>query len=183
MKGLVFSELMDMVEAEHGLAVLQDVLDQAQPSSGGAYSAVGNYDHQELVSILGVLSRKVHQPLPDLLRRFGEVLFGRFVIKYPDFFVAPQNTFEFLSTVDRTVHLEVRKLYEKAELPHFDYEYPAPDHMVVVYRSCRPLADLAEGLILGCAKHYRESIDIERFDIPDETQSHSRFHIKRRSPQ
>ncbi|MNY76012.1 hypothetical protein D3C86_2154630 [compost metagenome] len=35
------------------------------------------------------------------------------------------------------------------------------------YRSARPFADLAEGLIAGCINHYGEKIDVTREDLSD----------------
>jgi hypothetical protein len=37
--------------------------------------------------------------------------------------------------------------------------------MLFDYRSSRPLADLAEGLIAGCMDHYGERVRIERMPL------------------
>jgi len=179
-KGLVFTEFMDMVEATYGLDMLDQLLDETQPASGGAYTAVGTYDHNELVAMLGCLSRRIQAPLPQLLRDFGEQLFGRFVERYPEFFVAPRNSFEFLATVDDTVHGEVRKLYPNAELPSFAFVPDGVDRVTMTYRSCRPFGDLAEGLIAGCAKHFGETLDISREDLSRNDETHIRFNLQRR---
>jgi len=47
----------------------------------------------------------------------------------------------------------------------------------MVYRSSRPFADLAEGLILGCAEHFGERIAIAREALPGE--SGVRFSLER----
>jgi hypothetical protein len=36
------------------------------------------------------------------------------------------------------------------------------------YKSTRPLADLAQGLILGCIAYFKEDIDIQRVDVASE---------------
>ncbi len=80
-----------------------------------------------------------------------------------------------MMNVESYVHVEVRKLYPDAELPYFECEAPDEKHMVMTYRSTRPLADLAEGLIAGCAAHFGETIDIAREDLPGERGTHVRF--------
>ena len=50
MKGIVFTEFLDLVEAKFGAEVLEEMLDAADLKSGGAYTAVGYYDHAEMGS-------------------------------------------------------------------------------------------------------------------------------------
>ena len=42
MKGLIFNELLDFVERHAGSTMLEEVLEEADLASGGAYTAVGN---------------------------------------------------------------------------------------------------------------------------------------------
>ena len=55
MKGVVFTEFVEMVEARFGLPMLDRIIEAAQLPSGGAYSAVGTYDHGEMVQLVGAL--------------------------------------------------------------------------------------------------------------------------------
>ena len=41
MKGMLFTALLELIEAEFG----SDVLDDVKPASGGIYTSVGTYDH------------------------------------------------------------------------------------------------------------------------------------------
>jgi len=54
MKGIVFTELFDMVEDKFSPDMLDDVLDGCTLESGGAYTTVGTYDHKELLEIVRV---------------------------------------------------------------------------------------------------------------------------------
>ena len=49
----------------------------------------------------------------------------------------------------------------------------------MLVRSPRGLADLAEGLIRGCAAHYREPIELEREDLSAGRGQNVRFYIHR----
>ena len=49
MKGMIFTEFLDMVEERFGLAVADRIIEAGGSSTGGAYTAVGTYDHREMV--------------------------------------------------------------------------------------------------------------------------------------
>jgi hypothetical protein len=84
---------------------------------------------------------------------------------------------EFLKQVDGQIHAEVRKLYPDAELPRFAVVAHEPGRLVVDYASCRPLADLAVGLIQGSSAFYGERVRIDRREVDDEQGSRQRFEI------
>ena len=165
MKGVVFTEFMEMMDCRFGPELTERVLEAAHPPSGGIYTAVGTYDHTELLALVEQLSHEVGLPAATLVREFGHYLFGRFVKSYPRFFENVHSAFDFIEQVDNHVHVEVLKLYPGAELPSFRSERPDDRRMLFDYRSSRPLADLAEGLIAGCADHYGERMDIERLPL------------------
>jgi hypothetical protein len=143
------------------------IIDKANPPSGGAYTAVGFYDHREMVALVGALGEATGRPVPDLIKTFGRHLFGRFVQVFPGFFQDVPDAFSFLSGIETRIHAEVLKLYPDAELPTFDYSQPAADTMVLDYKSRRPFADLAEGLLEGCIAHFGDRIALVRQDRPD----------------
>ena len=61
--------------------------------------------------------------------------------------------------------MEVLKLAPDSELPTFQHERLSDDSMTMIYRSKRCFADLAQGLMEGCAKHFDEDIDIARENL------------------
>ena len=69
----------------------------------------------------------------------------------------------------------MRKLYPEAELPSFACDTPAPGRLSLTYRSARPFAVLAEGLIRGCVDHFGEAVDIEVEDLSGGTGTAARF--------
>lgn len=164
MKGVVFTEFLEMVEDRFSPDMADQIIEGSDLPSGGVYTAVGTYDHAEMVALVSCLSSETQMPVPDLLKVFGEHLFGRFVAGFPHFFKDATTSFQFLSSVEGYIHVEVRKLYPDAELPTIDCETPQSDLLTLVYRSSRGLADLAEGLIRGCIAHFGESIAVTRED-------------------
>jgi len=179
MKGIVFSEFIEMVENRFSPEIADEIIVAANLPSGGMYTAVGTYDHGEMLALVAQLSGRTNTPSADLVQTFGTYLFGRFYDLYPAFFVGVDCTFDFLSQIEEHVHAEVRKLYPDAELPKFDIDRPDADTLEMTYRSRRPFADLALGLIRGCAAHYEEHLAIEQFDLSEEGRTHVRFTLRR----
>lgn len=180
MKGLVFTEFVEFVEKQHGLDTADRMFSGCDLPSGGIYTAVGTYDHRELVSLLGNLVGLTGTPAPVLLKSFGAHLLTCFVAAYPEYFRQAATLFGFLQSVHGHIHVEVRKLYPDAELPSFAYEQPSPDVLHMTYTSTRGLADLAEGLIDAAIVHYAEPVDLTREDGRPEPQA-TRFTLTRRA--
>nr|WP_319267273.1 heme NO-binding domain-containing protein [uncultured Draconibacterium sp.] len=162
MKGLVFREFLEMVEKEYGYETVDTIIEKSEVPSEGVYTSVGTYHHSEMFALVTELSKITKLDADKLLFTFGEYVFGVFTKAYPVFFVDKKSSFEILADVEGTIHVEVLKLYPEAELPTFSIEEETTDMMVMIYRSQRKLADFAEGLIHGCAKHFDEKITISK---------------------
>jgi hypothetical protein len=180
MKGIVFTEFLEMVESRFSPEMSDAIITAANPPSGGAYTAVGTYDFRELVSLVAELSKRTSTPVPDLLKAFGVHLFGQFVAGFPEFFEGDFTALSFLKSVEGVIHVEVRKLYPDAELPTFECASRGPSHLSMTYRSTRPLGDFAEGLILGCIRHYGEDIALARENLACGEETCVRFELTRR---
>ena len=168
MKGIVFTELLELVEEKFGYEVVDRMISSANLENDGAFTAIGTYDHNDLLRMVVALSDESGLPVPALVNAFGRHLFKTFSKNYNDKIAGFESSFQLLEKVEGFIHVEVRKLYPDAELPKFVYARPAEDQLEIVYRSTRPFADLCEGLIQQCVEHFGESIDIEREDLSDD---------------
>lgn len=160
MKGIVFTEFLDMVESQFGYEVVDHILTESKLESNGIYTAVGTYPHSEIVQLLMNLSDKVGVDPALLLKAFGKYLFDTFLKGYPQFFSAVDNAFDFLHSIDKHIHVEVLKLYPDATLPKFESHQVDDQTMVMTYSSERKMAALAEGLIEKSIVHYNEECEI-----------------------
>lgn len=179
MKGTIFTELMEMVETTWSLDMVDTIIERAGVASGGAYTAVGNYPHQEILALVAALSTETGVAAPDLVRAFGKHLFGRFTVCYPRFLEGMSGSFQVLSGIENAIHAEVRKLYPDAELPTFEVEHH-DKRMILTYFSDHPFADLAHGLIEGCVTHFGENIEIRREAVADLPGAQARFILTQR---
>ena len=159
MKGIVFTEFLELVENEFGLEVVQQIIDECELDTEGIYTSVGTYSHKDMFKMVGKLSEIKGIPVPALLTVFGEYFFTTLKDKYPVFVEKP-NLFSFLNSIDQYIHPEVLKLYPDAELPRFEAEIKSDNEMTLDYMSSRKMSDLAIGLIKGAAKHFKEDVDI-----------------------
>ncbi|MBV6645107.1 MAG: heme NO-binding domain-containing protein [Cyclobacteriaceae bacterium] len=178
MKGIVFTEFLQFIENHHGYEIVDEVIQQSSLSTGGAYTAVGSYPFEELVSLLTKTSTLTSTTASDLLRSFGHHLFQTFLSAYPQFFEGITSSFQILSTLESKIHPEVRKLYPDAELPKFDVEEMNQASMTLLYQSSRKMSDLALGLIEACLQHFGEDGDIA-IQLQDDEGEIVRFIINR----
>lgn len=161
MKGVVFTEFLELVEDQFGLEMVDGIISDAKLENDGAYTAVGTYHHAELVRLVVALEKHSQIAIPDLLKTFGKHLFQRFSETYPILFDGIDNAFDFLAGVHGHIHVEVRKLYPEAELPDISAEKTDQNTLKLHYKSSRPFADFAEGLVRGCIEYYGEPHQIQ----------------------
>jgi hypothetical protein len=181
MKGVVFTELLEMVEARFSLGVVDRMITRAAPASGAHYTSVGTYPSAELMGLVAALSAETSIPAPALVKQFGGHLLRRFTQSHSTFFESAPTAFALLASVEGYIHVEVKKLYPDAELPSILCVPEGPDHMLLTYRSPRCLADLAEGLIAACVEHYAEHVTIAREDLSEGSGAVVRFTLTRTS--
>ncbi len=175
MKGVVFTEFLELVEDKFGFEMMDDIIVESDLGHDGAYTAVGTYHHSEMVKLVSTLSQRSQVPVPDLLKTFGQHLFKRFSITYPDLFDGVSNSFDFLLRVHNHIHVEVKKLYPEAELPDINASLVDDDHLVLHYQSTRPFADFAEGLVLGCVAFFEDNMCVS---VSDKTDDNTRCTIQ-----
>lgn len=176
MKGIVFTEFLGMSEALYGYKLVDELIEESNLPSKGIYTTVGTYDHAEIVSLLINLSKKVNVPPNILLKTFGNHLFIALEKNYPHFFVGTKKSFDLLRQVDSHIHVNVKKLYPDAQLPHFEVVDVDDKTLWMDYYSDRNMGDLAYGLIEQCIVYYGEKATISQ-QILEEKGNAIRFEI------
>jgi hypothetical protein len=53
MKGIVFTEFLELVENEFGLEVVQQIIDECELETDGIYTSVGTYSHKDMFNMVG----------------------------------------------------------------------------------------------------------------------------------
>ena len=161
LKGVVFTEFLELVEDAFGLDVVDRIIEVADTPTAGAFTSVGTYDHSELIALVGALSVEVDTPVVELLHTFGKHLFGVFVHQFPELFEGVQTALQFVMQIEEYIHVEVRKLYPDAELPTFEHEVLEDGSLELTYTSTRPFSEFARGLLMGCVEHFGGGVEVE----------------------
>lgn len=162
MKGMVFTEFIELIERSYSPEFADDLIDQCDLPSRGVYTSVGNYDHREMVSLVSALHRRTGRPVSELLHWFGLNLFDALAAGFPVFFEGKTHPFDVLVGIETVIHTEVRKIYPDAELPSFDVSVPAGGALQLDYHSPRCMDDVAHGLIDGCIAHFSVPVTLTR---------------------
>ncbi len=163
MKGIVFTEFLELVENKFGLDVVNKIIEGCELDTDGIYTSVGTYSHKDMFKMVAKLSELQNIPVSDLLEIYGEHFFDVLSNGYPQFMDQP-NAFVFLESIDNYIHPEVLKFYPEAELPSFEAKNNGENEMTLLYKSSRKLSDFAVGLIKGATAYYNEKVVIEKLN-------------------
>ncbi|PPD05126.1 MAG: hypothetical protein CTY29_02360 [Methylobacter sp.] len=161
MKGIIFTEFLNFVSELYGEDTVDDMLEESALASGGAYTSVGSYPHEEFHSLCLALEHQTQTPVRRILHDFGIRLSVTFVQKYAAFFCRCSHYFDFIESIEDYIHKEVRKLYPDAELPSFKICERTTERLVVEYTSPRRLCALAEGLFEGTALYFDKKVLVQ----------------------
>lgn len=175
MKGSIFVAFCKMVEERFSAEMMDDIIVETNPPSGGAYTTVGNYSHDEIMNYVHAMSARTGMTPPALVRAFGFYLFEYLAAGHRQLVDEASGAIPFLYDLERRIHAQVRKLYPDAALPRFVCDLDSRGRLIMHYRSERPMADLAEGLIEAAISHFGETITVERDDVPGEESFAARF--------
>ena len=110
MKGMVFTEYIDFVTDTFGVEVCESMIDACTLTDDGAYTAVGTYDHKELVAMVVQLSEATKTPPSDLVKAYGSHLFGVLASKYASMIEGMTNSFDLLKQIGGLRDPEVNRV-------------------------------------------------------------------------
>ncbi|MFI3247109.1 MAG: heme NO-binding domain-containing protein [Ferrimonas sp.] len=162
MKGIVFTEFVDMVDQQFGFEVTEAMLERVELASGGAYTQVGDYHHGEMLQLVEALASELQQPVELLLIAYGSRLFDRLVLVHNIDLSRYVGSFDFLQQVENDIHRQVRKLYDNARPPTFEFDSISANQMQLRYHSHRGFGAVAEGLLRRCTERFEEPMNITR---------------------
>jgi hypothetical protein len=181
-KGVVFREFFNYIEAQHGDEMLDDVIVASAVPHGGAYTSVGTYPFDEMKSLVRSYTAASAQSEASVFAGFGEHCFLNWLSFLPEFFSPNRHLFDILEQVNDFHEREVRKLYPDAELPTFTTESRGDHEMVIGYHSDKQLRDFAVGVIHGAATHLRIAIDVSAEAAEDSAGRYTRIRIRMLPP-
>ncbi len=164
MKGIVFTEFLDLVEDKFGIEMVDKIISQSNLESEGVYTSIGTYKFSEMLQLLKNLNQNSGIPIDDLLLTYGEHFFSVIESSYAGLLATYKDPIEMLSSIENHIHVEVRKIYPDAELPEFIVEEKTENSLIMIYKSGRAMHHFGLGLMNKTFEHFNStaSIVIER---------------------
>lgn len=170
MKGIVFTEFLDMVETVFSADMVDELIAATRPRSGGAYLPSSHYDHREIVDMVVTLSRITEQPVESLLYAFGQHLFGRFATRCPTYFEGTEDPLDFLQRIEHVIHSNARTNHPDADEVRFAFRRQDASTLELEYLAPRGMGDLAHGLLDGCIEHFEQPVTVARRELANGTE-------------
>lgn len=167
MKGIVFTEFLDLVEAKFGLKMVDEIISKSDLETGGAYTSVGTYKFSEMLQLLQHLSANTKISIDDLLLIYGEHFFSVLEESYPGLLATYTDPIDMISSIENHIHIEVRKIYPDAELPTFEIIEKTNNSLVLLYKSSRAMHHFGLGLMNKTFEHFdaRATIVLEKLKV------------------
>ncbi|XMO86467.1 heme NO-binding domain-containing protein [Algibacter sp. AS12] len=160
MKGIVFTEFLELVEDKFGLEMVDNIINASNLDSGGVYTAVGTYSFSEMLQLLEHLSANTGISIDDLLLVYSEHFFSVLKDSYPGLLETYKDPIEMISSIENHIHVEVRKIYPDAELPTFEVVEKTENSLIVIYRSSRAMHHFGLGLMNKTFEHFNSTATI-----------------------
>jgi len=160
MKGIVFTEFLELVENKFGLEMLDAIIEASNLESEGVYTRIGTYNFSEMLSLLTNLSERTSVSIDDLLLVYGEHFFSVIEKSYFGLLNTYKDPIEMLSSIENHIHVEVMKIYPEAELPTFIVEEKTKDLLIMIYKSSRAMYYFGLGLMNKTFEHFNSSAEI-----------------------
>ena len=160
MKGIVFTEFLDLVEDKFGLEMVDKIINQSQLESQGIYTSIGTYSFSEMLQLLQNLSSNTGISIDNLLLVYAEHFFTVIEDSYPGLLSTYKDPIEMLASIENHIHVEVRKIYPDAELPTFIVEEKKQNSLIMVYKSSRAMHHFGLGLMNKTFEHFKAKATI-----------------------
>lgn len=164
LKGVVLVKLSEFVEETWGLALWDEILQEANLESEGIYTSVGQYDDQEFFALVQLVANKKELTIEQTQKAFGEWLFTELLAIAPPGAHDFVDIFEFLHGVQNIIHVEVKKLYPDVLLPEFDFLFESENTLRFHYKSPRKLCYFCEGIINGLSHHVKQEVTVSHVE-------------------
>jgi hypothetical protein len=168
MKGIVFTEFLDLVEEKFGLEMVHQIIKQSELESEGAYTAIGAYQFSEILQLLQNLSANTGISTDDLLLVYAEHFFSMIESSYPGLLASYKDPIEMIASIESHIHAEVRKIYPNAELPIFTVEEKTANSLIIIYKSSRAMHHFGLGLMNKTFEHFNSTAKIVLEKIKDD---------------
>lgn len=170
MKGIIFTEFLDLVEERFGLEMVDKIICQSKLDSQGIYTSIGTYSFYEFLQLLHNLSKNKSISLVNLLRVFAAQIFSAMDSIYPDMLTSYNDSIEMIAAMNQHIEKifttvnaspeELLKAKSFSPLPQFTVKEKAKNSLIIHYKSERGMQHFWLGLMHEMFQHFNETATI-----------------------
>ena len=114
MKGIVFREFMQMVEDQFSLETADAIIEASHLASGGSYTSVGTYPHEEMVELVQITTPESSAAAHEALTGHAEEVLKRLGLPFRRILLCAGDTgFSSAKTYDLEVWLPGQNAYRE----------------------------------------------------------------------
>ncbi len=154
MMGIILRMFIDYVSAQHSDQLLDDLLGAAKLPSGGAYTSYAIYCDSEYFALVEALANRTGQGRAGVQREFGRYAFDNLAAHISAHKASYPHIFDLLQDLKDKIHADASIIYEAAPPVHVQLTERTDRSAIFHYRSSRPCAQLALGLLEGALLYY-----------------------------
>ena len=163
MKGTIFNILEEFICENFGDEAYEELLEKITPelNEKGPFVGPGTYPDSDFFALVGALLEMKGISPEDGVRALGKYAFKKLLDKLPISVNQFENPKSLILGINGVIHMEVKKLYEDAELPFFEFDELSEKVLVMKYFSSRKLYPFVKGLLDGLAVYMNSPFEQE----------------------
>ncbi len=162
MKGVIFDCLSLLVKENFGEDKWIEILLSAGFTKFTIFPPYSDIPDEYFGKIFSSVQKNLNKSENEVADLFAEYWVNVYAPQaYPEFYKEKNNTKEFLLMMD-SVHRKVTEAIPYSRPPHFEYRIIDEKTLYMYYYSSRNLMFLFEALVKATAKHFNETISIEK---------------------
>jgi len=160
MKGIINQCAVELLKNKFGEDKLLAVLKETGLPEDLEIVTLEDYPDEISIKFITAAAKVLNITPDDVMLAFGDYWVNEFAFKkFKIIFAKYNNAKDFLKGMDST-HRWATETMEGATPPHFEYESPDNNTLIMHYFSKRKLIKILEGLIRGVIKHFNVQADV-----------------------
>jgi hypothetical protein len=162
MKGIVFTEFLEMTEVRFGYQMVDRIILKSNLPSRGIYTSIGDYPEDELFLLIDALHEEAKLEKKYLMTLLGAKMHESFIENYKNRLVAIASTTSFLNLLEIYVNMLVRSMYAKTKVPTIEIENVGMSKLIMTYYTENRISELIEGFIQGYLSVHQEKVKVHK---------------------
>ena len=167
MKGTIVGTWLSTIRKLWGEELVLEVMEQVGWNSNKIFLPTEEVEDSKPRKLVELIAQRVGKPVSAVWRDIGKDNVLTFFKFYPAFF-QNKTLYSFLASM-YDVHVEVVKRLPGANPPELILTPISETEAVLSYRSRRAMFDYFQGLLVGAAEHYKETVVTEVIEQTNDT--------------